>query len=64
MSEQQEKSALYNLSIWNAIENCGVKLPYYIKKLLLLSGYDNLQCLMKLVDAQLIQEVEQFATNN
>jgi len=51
-------------SIWNIIESHGVKLPDYIMKLLFITGYENLHCLMKLVDVNLIQELEKYATDN
>ncbi|KZS20003.1 Uncharacterized protein APZ42_013333 [Daphnia magna] len=49
--------------LWNIFENHGLKLPDYLIKLLLCSGYDNLQSLSKLVTQQLIDELESYATN-
>lgn len=42
----------------------GVKLPDYITKLLQITGYGNLQSLSKLNSTSLIQELEQYTTNN
>jgi len=52
------------VSIWHVIESHGVKLPDYIMKLLFITGYENLHCLMKLVDVSFIQELEKYATEN
>ena len=41
----------------------GVKLPQYITKLLKLAGYGHLQSLSRLTNNDLIQELEQYATN-
>ncbi|XP_057377714.1 uncharacterized protein LOC130699380 [Daphnia carinata] len=49
--------------LWNIFENHGLKLPDYLIKLLLCSGYDNLQSLSKLATHQLIGELENYATD-
>ncbi|KAI9555424.1 hypothetical protein GHT06_017939 [Daphnia sinensis] len=49
--------------LWNIFENHGLKLPDYLIKLLLCSGYDNLHSLSKLVTHQLIEELENYATD-
>nr|CAH0107772.1 unnamed protein product [Daphnia galeata] len=52
-----------NDQIWNVFESQGLKLPEYLIKLLLCSGYDNLQSLCKLTTQQLIEEIENYATD-
>ncbi len=42
----------------------GVNLPDYITRLLELTGYANLQSISKLKDHELIEELEQYATDN
>ncbi|EFX89892.1 hypothetical protein DAPPUDRAFT_219945 [Daphnia pulex] len=49
--------------IWNIFESQGLKLPDYLIKLLLCSGYDVLQSLCKLTSHQLIEELENYATD-
>ena len=46
------------------MESHGVKLPDYIVKLLFVTGYEHLQSMLKLTDPKLIEEIEQYATDN
>lgn len=43
--------------------NLGLRLPDYIVKLLLLTGYDNLHAISKLVNYELISELESYGTD-
>ena len=63
MSESSQETS-DNISVWQEIESGGIKLPEYITKLLIITGYENLQCLSKLSDVALIKELEQYATDN